>query len=158
MKIAQIANVAERVPPKKYGGTERVIYALTEELVHRGHDVTLFASGDSLTSANLVSIYNLSLREAKMADPYGLNPLALQNIGQAYIRQDEFDIIHDHSWLISLPTANLSKTPVVMTVHGAFDLNSRRLFETMKNINFVTISKSQSIPLPNLNYAGIVYN
>lgn len=158
MKIAQIANISERVPPKKYGGTERVIYALTEELVHRGHDVTLFASGDSLTSARLVSVYHLSLREAKMADPYGLNPLALQNLGHAYIRQDEFDIIHDHSWLISLPTANLSKTPVVMTVHGAFDLNNRKLFETMTNINYVTISKAQAIPMPNLNYAGTVYN
>lgn len=158
MKIAMVANISERIPPKKYGGTERVIYALTEELVHRGHDVTLFATGDSLTSAKLVSVFPRSLRESGIADPYGLSPQRLLNIGIAYQRQDEFDIIHDHNWLISIPTANLSKTPVVMTIHGAFDVNNRQLFEAHKQINYVTISKSQSIPVPSLNYAGIVYN
>lgn len=153
-----IANVSERVPPKKYGGTERVISALTEELVHRGHEITLFASGDSLTSANLVSVYPRSLRAARIPDPYGLSPQNLLNLGLAYQRQDEFDIIHDHNWLISLPTANLSRTPVVMTIHSAFDINNRHLFETLNNVNFVTISKAQAVPLPNLNYAGNVYN
>lgn len=158
MKIAMISNLSERVPPKKYGGTERIIYALTEELVHRGHDVTLFASGDSLTSAKLVSVFPRSLRDARTIDPYGLSPQNLLNIGLAYQRQDEFDIIHDHSWLISLPVASLAHTPVVMTIHGAFDINNRQLFETLNNINYVTISKAQAVPLPNLNYAGTVYN
>ena len=158
MRIAQIASIAERVPPKKYGGTERVIYALTEELVHRGHQVTLFASGDSLTSAELSSSVQIPLSDSKIIDPYGLNPLALQNIGEAYMRQNEFDIIHDHNWLISLPTANLSQTPVVMTIHGSFDLYNRKLFESMDKIHYVSISKSQKIPLPNLPYAGTVYH
>lgn len=158
MKIAMIANVSERVPPPKYGGTERVVSTLTEELVRRGHDVTLFASGDSLTSATLVSVYPRSLRSARIPDPYGLSPQNLLNIGLAYQRQDEFDIIHDHNWLISLPTANLSRTPVAMTIHSAFDINNRKLFQTLNNVNYVTISKSQAVPLPNLNYAGNVYN
>src|SRR4051812_27428683 len=111
MRIAQVGPVIERIPPKKYGGTERVVYALTEELVKRGHDVTLFASGDSITSAKLVSIYPISIREAKLKDIYGMNIWTLFNIGEAYRRQDEFDIIHDHNGYITLPTANISKTP-----------------------------------------------
>src|SRR5581483_11859646 len=94
LKIAQVAPIIERVPPKKYGGTERVVAALTAELVKRGHDVTLFASGDSITPAKLVSVYPRSLREAKIADLYGLNAWTLLNIGLAYARAGEFDIIH----------------------------------------------------------------
>src|SRR5437868_4818074 len=97
MRIAQIAPVIERVPPKKYGGTERVVHALTEELVKRGHDVTLFASGDSSTAAKLVSVYPRALREARLKDLYGANMLTMLNIGIAYGRQDDFDIIHDHN-------------------------------------------------------------
>src|SRR6185312_9201471 len=95
MKIAQIAPIVERVPPKKYGGTERVVHALTEELVRRGHEVTLFASGDSSSSAKIESVYPRSLREAKLPDLYGANPWTLLNFGLAYELQEEFDIIHD---------------------------------------------------------------
>lgn len=158
MKIAQITNMSTRVPPRKYGGTERIIYALTEELVRRGHEVTLFASGDSATSAKLVSVYPKNLSDAKMPDPYGLSSITLLNIGTAYGMQDKFDIIHDHNWLVSLPTANQSRTPVVMTLHGAFDLQNRLLFEKMTRPHFVTISRSQAVPLPQLPYAGVVYN
>src|SRR3954463_10961622 len=118
MKIAQIAPLVERIPPKKYGGTERVVYDLTEELVKRGRDVTLFASGDSITTAKLVSIYPRSLREAKLKDIYGLNIWTLFNIGEAYSRQDQFDIIHDHNSYFSLPAANIARTPVLLTHHG----------------------------------------
>lgn len=158
MKIAMVADISERIPPKKYGGTERVIYALTEELVARGHDVTLFATGDSLTSAKLVSVFPRSLREAKIADPYGLSPQRFDNIGLAYARQKEFEIIHDHNWIINLPTANIATTPTINTLHGAFDINNRHLFENLKNLKLVTISHSQAVPLPNLNYLGTVYN
>ena len=96
LKIAQVAPIAERVPPKKYGGTERVVHALTEELVRRGHEVTLFASGDSETTARLESVYPRSLREAKLKDPYGTNFWTLLNYGFAYDLEHEFDIIHDH--------------------------------------------------------------
>jgi|SRR5579872_165148 len=118
MKIAQIAPLVERVPPKKYGGTERVIFALTEELVKRGHEVTLFASGDSITSAGLVSVVPKNMRESQgTPDIYGLNVYELHNIGLAYEMQEHFDIIHDHTFPHSLPAANLAKTPVLFTVH-----------------------------------------
>jgi glycosyltransferase involved in cell wall biosynthesis len=158
MKIAQIAPIVERVPPKKYGGTERVVYALTEELVKRGHDVTLFASGDSKTSAKLESIYPRALREARLKDMYGTNLWTMLNIGLAYDMQDDFDIIHDHLAPLSLPTANIATTPVVLTMHGPFVGENRRLFQTLTGPSIVTISEAQVFPLPGINYAGTVHN
>lgn len=158
MRIAQIAPLIERVPPKKYGGTERVIYALTEELVKRGHDVTLFATGDSITSAKLSSVFPSSLREANFTNLYKKNSWTILNFGLAYQRQHEFDIIHDHNGVISLPTANLSPTPVVMTMHGAFSVVNKHVFKSFRNPNIVSISLAQRQPLPKLNYVGNVYN
>lgn len=158
MKIAQIAPIIERVPPKKYGGTERVIHALVEELVRRGHEVTLFASGDSKTSAVLKSVYPRSLREARLKDIYGSNIWSVANIGTAYSMQEEFDIIHDHIGYLSLPPANTSRTPVVMTMHGPFTPETRQIFNLFRNPHLVTISKAQSYSAPTLNYAGMVYN
>jgi glycosyltransferase involved in cell wall biosynthesis len=158
MRIAQIAPIAERVPPKKYGGTERVIYALTEELVKMGHDVTLFASGDSLTSAKLVSVTPVSLREAKTKDIYGFNMPAMMNVGLAYSMQKQFDIIHDHNPHMDLPTANIAQTPVVMTWHGPYDNQTSQYFNMFSNVNLVSISKSQAAPAVGLNFAGNVYN
>jgi len=158
LRIAQIAPLVERIPPKKYGGTERVVHALTEELVARGHDVTLFASGDSITKAKLQAVYSRSLREAKIKNLYGVNHWLLLSMGLAYELQDEFDIIHDHLAPVSLPTANLAQTPVVMTMHGPFNTENRRLFQTLRGPNVVTISRSQLYPLPNINHVGTVYN
>ncbi len=157
MRIAIVAPVIERVPPKKYGGTERVVYNLTEELVKKGHDVTLFASGDSITTAKLVSIFPKSLRESRIKDLYGFNVWTLFNLGKAYMAQDEFDVIHDHTGDISLPTANIARTPVVMTMHGPFTVQNRHLYRVLNKPNIVTISDSQAY-VPNLNYAGTVYN
>lgn len=158
MRIAQIAPIIERVPPKKYGGTERVVHALTEELVARGHEVTLFASGDSITSARLESVYPKALREARIKDIYGLNIFTILNIGVAYERYAEFDIIHDHNGHVSLPAANISQTPAVMTYHGPFTPGIRRVFSALRNPYIVTISRAQSYPAPDLHYAGTVYN
>jgi glycosyltransferase involved in cell wall biosynthesis len=161
MKIAQIAPLGERVPPKKYGGTERVIHALTEGLVKIGHDVTLFASGDSQTSARLYPVYPKSLREADFRNPYTAGSIPMLNIGTAYSMQDEFDIIHDHNGYLSLPTATLASTPVVMTLHGALTPENKRLYEGLNNpVNphFVSISYSQRKPVPNLNFKGNVYH
>jgi len=91
MRIAQIAPLSESVPPKKYGGTERVIAALTDELVDRGHEVTLFASGDSKTKAKLISVVPKSLREMHIKDPYGINEWTSLNIGLAYKLQDKLN-------------------------------------------------------------------
>ena len=158
MKIAQIAPIVERVPAKRYGGTERIVHALTEELVRRGHEVTLFATGDSQTSARLESVFPRGLREARLRDIYGVNEHTLLHMGQAYELQDEFDIIHDHLAPISLPTANLASTPVVMTMHGPFTGKNRKLFETLRTPHIATISQAQLYPLPNINHAGTVYH
>ncbi len=158
LRIAQIAPIIERVPPKKYGGTERVIHALIEELVSRGHKVTLFASGDSLTSAQLSSVFQKSLREMRVKDLYHPNPLALCHVGAAYERQNEFDIIHDHNDYFCLPTANISHTPVVVTVHGAFSTDNIRIYQKLNNPYYVTISQAQGQAYPSLHFAGTVYN
>ncbi|MCL4398164.1 glycosyltransferase family 4 protein [Patescibacteria group bacterium] len=159
MRIAQIAPIVESVPPKKYGGTERVVSALTEELVRRGHEVTLFASGDSVTSAKLVSVTPRSIRDSRLKDIYGPNYWTMLNIGVAYERQGEFDIIHDHNGHLSLPTANCSHTPVVMTLHGSFDPINKQFYSRLgKKISFVFISKMQEKLAPNMNKAGVVYN
>jgi glycosyltransferase involved in cell wall biosynthesis len=157
VRIAQIAPIIERVPPTKYGGTERVVSCLTEELVRRGHEVTLFATGDSITSASLSSIYPRALREAKLKDLYGTNVWTLFNIGKAYERQDEFDIVHDHNGFLSLPTANLARKPVIMTCHGPFTPENRHIYRELRRPYLVTISNAQA-NVPGLNYAGTVYN
>lgn len=158
LRIGIIAPIAERVPPKKYGGTERVIHALTEELVRRGHNITLFATGDSKTSASLSSVYPRGLREVRIKDPYGLNELPLLHIATAYKRQEEFDIIHDHISVFSIPTTQFVTTPVVITLHGPIGPNNRRLYETVNTPHYVTISKSQGIYAGNISIAATIYN
>lgn len=161
MRIAQIAPVVERVPPKKYGGTERVVYVLTEELVKRGHDVTLFASRDSVTSAHLIATTTKSARELHKGRYYETQVRTLAHVGYAYRMQSEFDIIHDHCGINSLPLAVNAKTPVVMTLHGAFNKKNIHIYKTLNNPfnpHFVSVSRRQQDVLPNLNYAGTVYN
>ncbi len=156
LKIAQIAPLIERVPPKKYGGTERVAHALVEELVLRGHEVTLYASGDSITSAKLISVVPRSLRETKTVAETDI--ATVFNIGLAYRDQKSYDIIHDHTGYLSLPTANLATTPVVMTAHGPFTTQNRRIFETLNRPRIVAISESQKRSEPKIDFAGVVYN
>lgn len=158
MRIAQIAPLIERVPPKKYGGTERVVSVLTEELVARGHEVTLFASGDSITSAKLVSAYPRSLRESKVKDMYGLNIWTLMNIGSAFSRQKEFDIIHDHTAHMSLPTAQIATIPVLQTIHGALSIGTHLIFRSMRHPWLVSISNSQRDPAPDLHWLSTIYH
>lgn len=158
MRIAQIAPLNERVPPKTYGGTERVVHALTEELVRLGHDVTLFASGDSITSAKLSFVFPRGLREAKIADHYGLKEWTLSHIGAAYKRQKEFDIIHDHNHIFGLPMAYFAKTPTLITVHGPIIPSVRSLFETFDKSPLVTISKAQGRMTPHIKILDTVYN
>lgn len=159
MRIAQITSLSEKVPPKKYGGTERVIYELTEELVARGHEVTLFASGDSKTSARLISVLPKALRDMSVKNPYGLNEWNLLNIGLAYQMQSEFDIIHDHNYAISLPVANVSSTPVVQTIHGCFHESNIPLYSLLDNIHVVAISHMQKkLAQGKVRVADTIYN
>ncbi len=158
MRIGMIAPIPESIPPQKYGGTERVIYHLTEGLVKRGHEVTLFASGDSKTSAKLVSVVEKALRKTDTKDIYGFNTSSMLNIGVAYGMQDEFDVIHDHNPHLSLPTANIAKTPSVLTWHGPFSEEITKLFSALNKPYVVSISKSQGRPASEVNFLGNVYN
>jgi glycosyltransferase involved in cell wall biosynthesis len=157
MKIAQIAPIIERVPPKTYGGTERVVSALTEELVRRGHDVTLFASSDSITSAHLSSVSTQSLRQAGINGEEGII-WNLLHIGSAYEQAEAYDIIHDHSGILSLPLAQISPTPVVVTIHGSLFHHSRRVYERFQRPEFVSISRSQQKHAPNLKFFASIHN
>lgn len=161
MKIAIIAPIIESVPPKKYGGTERVVFWLTEGLVKRGHKVTLFASGDSKTSAKLKTLNPKYLRQYKDENVYRPNVQNLRHAGFAYQNNQNFDIIHDHFSLPSLPTANMSKVPVLVTWHGAFDKETAEYFSTLNRPYLAGISNSQISFLksyPKVNLVGKVYN
>lgn len=156
MKIAQIAPLWERVPPPAYGGTELIVGLLTEELVRRGHEVTLFASGDSITSAELVSIHPQALRLDPTVKDYGVYDLL--NLCRVYEQADQFDIIHSHVGCSALPYANLVKTPTVHTLHGIFTPDNEKLFIHAKKQPFVSISHSQREVRLNLNCVSTVYN
>ncbi|HCP08970.1 MAG TPA: glycosyl transferase [Candidatus Moranbacteria bacterium] len=158
MKIAQIAPIIESIPPKRYGGTERVIHELTEELVKRGHEVTLFASGDSKTSAKLVSIFPEALRNKKIKNMSFINAMSVQHIGMAYRQQNEFDIIHDHNATMSLAVAHNARRPVVVTYHGPYNEEISEVFRKLNRPYVVSISKSQVKNAENINHAGTVYN
>jgi len=158
MRIAQVSTIASRVPPKGHGGTERIVYALTEELVKRGHEVTLFASGDSITTATLDSVYPINLRETDIEPLYGINTVFLHHLGHAYTKGQEFDIIHDHTGCSGLPFAQLSSRPVVMTMHGLVPPLHKPLFKEFRKANLVAISRDQQKDHLEYNTAGVVHN
>jgi glycosyltransferase involved in cell wall biosynthesis len=157
MRIAQIAPLAEPVPPVLYGGTERVVSVLTEELVRRGHEVTLFASGDSQTSARLVPCSPRALRldptvEATVA------PTLIQ-LSEVYERAHGFDVIHNHVDYLTFPFARRSPTPTVTTTHGRLDLAEvRRVYGEFREQRLVSISRDQASYLPDANWVANVYH
>ena len=157
MRIAQIAPLHEAVPPKLYGGTERVVSFLTEELVAQGHNVTLFASGDSVTSAKLESVWPRALR----LDPAIRDPIAPHMVMMEMVRRqaDEFDVLHFHMdyWPFSL--FGRQRTPFVTTMHGRLDLAELQpVFDTFPNAPVVSISDAQRRPLPQANYVSTVHH
>jgi glycosyltransferase involved in cell wall biosynthesis len=145
------------VPPQLYGGTERVVSTLTEELVARGHDVTLFASGDSITSARLVPCAERSLRlNGGTRDHVAYTMMQLATVLE---RKDEFDIIHSHVDYFGFPFARLSRVPIVTTTHGRLDLPEiTRVYRHFPDARLVSISEAQRAPAPELNWAATVYN
>jgi glycosyltransferase involved in cell wall biosynthesis len=155
MRIAQVAPLAEAVPPKFYGGTERVVSYLTEELVDLGHDVTLFASGDSVTSATLEAVWPQALRlDPTIRDWSAPLAMLLERVRQ---RADEFDVIHFHLdyWPASLFARH--NIPFVTTLHGRLDLPELRpVYACLPAMNVISISESQRRPLPEPNYVGTV--
>ena len=157
MKIAQIAPLAESVPPKLYGGTERVVSYLTEELVRLGHDVTLFASGDSETAAKLVACSRRALRlDSALRDP--LAPLTLM-LEQVRRRAHEFDILHFHIEHLHFPLFRPLARKTVTTVHGRLDLAElTALYSEFRDMPLVSISESQRAPVPFANWVGTVHH
>jgi glycosyltransferase involved in cell wall biosynthesis len=157
MRIAQIAPLFEAVPPKLYGGTERVVYSLTEALVEMGHDVTLFASGDSETSAKLEPVWPRALR----LDPDIRDWVSTYAILMEYVRQrsDQFDVLHFHVdyW----PNSLFSRQPVpfVTTLHGRLDLAEfAAVYRMFPNAPLVSISNNQRSPVPDLGWVDTVYH
>jgi glycosyltransferase involved in cell wall biosynthesis len=155
MRIAQIAPLHEAVPPKLYGGTERVVSFLTEELVAQGHDVTLFASGDSITSAELRAVWPRALRlDPSVRDTIAPHMLLMEEI---YRQAADFDVLHFHMDYWSFSLFSRQRTPFVTTLHGRLDLPELQpVFNTFPNAPVVSISDSQRRPLPQANFVSTV--
>jgi glycosyltransferase involved in cell wall biosynthesis len=156
MRIAQVAPLYESVPPALYGGTERVVSYLTEELVRQGHDVTLFASGDSTTQARLVPVYPHSLRLNQVPDE--LLPHLLM-IDQVLGRADEFDIIHFHIDYLHFPSTRRADVCNLTTLHGRLDLPQLpELYKQFSDMPVISISNAQREPLRHARWEGTVYH
>lgn len=156
MRIAQVAPVWLEVPPRSYGGTEYIISLLTEELVSRGHEVVLFATADSKTKAKLVPVWPKGLFwSSKQQDIFPVFGLLAKEIID---RQNDFDIIHDHTETYLAPFTLFIKKPIVTTLHGVFTPAKEILFKKFPNINYVAISKDQKKSGPGVNIVKTIYH
>jgi glycosyltransferase involved in cell wall biosynthesis len=157
MRIAQIAPLAEAVPPKLYGGTERVVSWLTEELVAQGHDVTLFASGDSKTAARLVSCAPQGLRLSGIRCPIASHLVMLNEVRR---RAEQFDILHFHVDLLQHVLFQDLAHKCVTTLHGRLDLpDFHPIYRVFPEMPLVSISESQRAPMPpNLNWLATIHH
>jgi glycosyltransferase involved in cell wall biosynthesis len=157
LRIAQVAPLYESVPPKLYGGTERVVAYLVEELIRRGHEVTLFASGDSTANASLETFHPTALRAAGLV-PWGTS-LHLPMLSHVFENAARFDIIHCHLDYWSFPFARMAGTPAVTTLHGRLDIAELfGVYRYYSDAAVVSISDAQRIPLPELNWVATVYH
>jgi glycosyltransferase involved in cell wall biosynthesis len=160
VRIAQVAPLYEAVPPKLYGGTERVVSLLTEELVRRGHEVTLFASGDSVTSAHLAAVTERALR----VDATNREVLAANTVRQldlVFGNAQDFDMIHCHLDYLAYPFSGLVATPTLHTMHGRLDLPYLTpIYRQFKHVPLVSISDAQRGPLADIGvtWAGTVHH
>lgn len=157
MRIAQVAPLYESVPPQLYGGTERVVSFLTEELVRQGHDVTLFASGDSVTSARLVPICSRSLRlDRQCIDQIAHHILLLERV---FSEREHFDIIHFHIDYLHFPLTRRYGPVNVTTLHGRLDIpDLQPLYREYYDMPVVSISNAQRTPLSWINWQGTVHH
>lgn len=162
MRIALLAPFEEPVPPKKYGGTELVVYNLAEELVALGHEVTLIASGDSTTTATLAPAVEQAIRVlSKARNPQTRMALNYQGLANALsiIVDGNFDILHNHYGWPLLMFERLLNCPIITTLHGTLaDPTEKEMYSLHKDMSFISISDSQRWHGPNLNYLGTVYN
>ena len=157
MRIAQIAPLAESVPPKLYGGTERVVAWLVDELINQGHEVTLFASGDSVTGAKLIPVCPRALRLGRpRTDPMAMQAALIEEVAS---RAKDFDLIHAHIDWLHLPLLSRLGVPFLTTCHGRLDLPFfPDVIRRFPSAAFVSISENQRIPLPQANWVGTVYH
>ena len=156
MKIAQVAPLMESVPPRLYGGTERIVSYITEELVEQGHDVTLFASGDSLTRARLVPCTEKALRFGDVRDPIPYHLIMLDEVRRL---ASSFDVLHFHVDLLHYPVIRDFAWRTVTTLHGRLDLaDMHPLYSTFSDAPLVSISDSQRKPMPPVNWAGRIHH
>ena len=157
MRIAQISPLYESVPPSSYGGTERVVSYLTEELVRQGHDVTLFASADSTTSARLIGCSPRSLRQSEGSiDTLAHHVLMLECVGRY---AHEFDVLHFHIDYLHFPFSRRAAWTTVTTLHGRLDIpDLRPLYDEFQDMPVVSISDDQRRPLPQASWRGTVYH
>src|SRR6476660_8557625 len=157
MRIAQIAPLIESVPPRLYGGTERIVSYLTEALVAQGHDVTLFASGQSITSARLVPCSEQALRlNPSVRDPVPYYMLMLDKVRKM---EAEFDVLHFHIDQFHFPIFHELASRTVTTLHGRQDLpDLKPLYAGFPEMGLVSISNAQRRPIPDANFAGTVYH
>lgn len=159
MRIAQVAPLTEAVPPKLYGGTERVVHWLTEELVALGHDVTLFASGDSLTSARLDATWPRALRlDGAVRDPNALHMVMLERVRRK-CADEEFDFLHFHLDYYPFSLFSRQPTPFLTTLHGRLDLPELQpVFNAFSSIPLISISNAQRRPAPQARWLRTVYH
>ena len=157
MKIAQISPLMESCPPQLYGGTERVVSYLTEELVRQGHDVTLFASGNSITSARLEACCERALRlDPNVSDPVPDHLIMLDKVRRM---AEQFDILHFHVDVLHYPLAVDFAARTITTMHGRLDLPElRRVHAAFRGFPLVSISNDQRLPMPPVKWAGTVYH
>lgn len=158
MRIAQVAPLYESVPPKLYGGTERVVSYLTDEIVRQGHDVTLFASADSVTNANLRPMCERALRleGKKIIDPIAHHIRMIEMVTQDAA---SFDVIHFHIDYLHFPVTRRQQFASLTTLHGRLDIPDLvPLYREFADMNVVSISNAQRTPLPWVNWAGTVYH
>src|SRR6201994_530502 len=159
MRIAQVAPLTEAVPPKLYGGTERVVHWLTEELVALGHDVTLFASGDSHTSAKLDATWPKALRlDGAVRDPNALHMVMLEQVRRK-CDDEEFDFLHFHLDYYPFSLFYRQPTPFLTTLHGRLDLPEHQpVFTTFSSVPVISISNAQRRPVPQANWTHTIYH
>jgi glycosyltransferase involved in cell wall biosynthesis len=156
LRIAQVAPLYESVPPRRYGGTERVVSFLTEELVRQGHEVTLYATADSMTSARLVSPWPEGLRLSDVRDPLACHVLLTE---MAMSHADSFDVMHFHHDHHHLPYLRSSPVPMLATAHGRLDLPELApLFRRFDRAPMISISDAQRAPLRWLNWQATIYH
>src|SRR5436309_15239250 len=157
MQIAQVAPLTEAIPPKLYGGTERVVFWLVEELVALGHDVTLFASGDSCTSAKLEAFWPRALRlDGSIRDPNALHMAMLEQVRR---QASDFDFLHFHLDYYPFSLFSRQSTPFVTTLHGRLDLPEHQpVFSAFSSIPVISISNAQRRPVPQAGWTRTIHH